>query len=98
MTGKEHSSNYGFVCSVHAPKPGKYKDCDPKSFIGKYVKLGFPCKGGQLEHMWVLVYKAEEDKLFGELDNDPVLTTDFDPPLECGDWIEFKVHEIEDAQ
>lgn len=97
MAGKEHSSNYVLVCPAHEPKPGKYKDCDPKSFIGKHVKLGFPCQMGQTEHMWVLVHKVEEDKLSGELDNDPVLITDFDPPLKCGDWVEFETHEIEDV-
>ncbi len=97
MPDKEPISNYGFVCSSHEPKPGKYKDCDPKTFIGKAVKLGFPCKNGAKEHMWVLVHETENNLLRGELDNDPVLITDFDPPLKCGDWIEFEVHEIEDV-
>lgn len=95
---KEHPPNYRIVCQAHAPKSGKYKDHNPSDFVGKYVKLGFPCKNGATEHMWVLVHEIDGSKLKGELDNDPVYVTDFDPPLKCGDLIEFETHEIEKVE
>lgn len=95
---KEPSSNYGSVCPAHEPKPGRYKDHNPKEFLNRYVKLGFPCKNGSTEHMWVLVYEVNGNKLKGELDNDPVYITDFDPPLKYGDSVEFEMHEIEQIE
>jgi uncharacterized protein DUF2314 len=87
----EDPRNIGAVCDRHAPKAGRYKDADPKTFIGKYVKLGFPSKSGRIEHMWVRVESIEGAELHGVLDNDPVLDVGF----VCGDGVGFTVDEIE---
>lgn len=99
---KEPLSNIGMVCDEHAPKPGKYLGQDPKTFLGKICKLGFPgihpISGREsLEHMWVSVDRiTEKGELQGRLKNDPIFL--FDPPLEHGDGIGFTVDEIEDVQ
>lgn len=90
---REPLANIGHVCPKHSPKAGKFKGQDPKSFIGKFVKLGFPSDRGVLEHMWVKVDKLGEngDELEGTLDNDPVYEVGF----VCGDGVGFNVDEIE---
>lgn len=92
---KEPKSNYGYVCKDHAPKPGKYKDEKAPSFIGKWVKLGFPATDGTIEHMWVKVTHIDKDEIFGYLDNDPTKT--YDPVLEAGTEVAFTIDEIEDV-
>jgi hypothetical protein len=87
----EDPRNIGMVCERHAPQPGRYTGTDPKTFIGKHVKLGFPSKSGRIEHMWVLVESVEGDELRGALANDPVLDVGF----VCGDGVGFVVDEIE---
>lgn len=87
----ENPRNIGVVCSRHAPRPGRYKDVDPRTLIGKYAKLGFPSECGRIEHMWVLVEEMDGGKLYGTLNNDPVLDVGF----VCGDPVGFTVDEIE---
>lgn len=89
----EPQSNIGLVCDKHAPKPNKYSGTDPKNFLHKSVKLGFPSPQG-IEHMRVLVQKigTSGTDLEGTLDNDPV----YDVGYDCGDYIGFDVSEIED--
>ncbi len=92
--------NVATVCPKHSPKPGGFVGQDPKSFIGEFVKLGFPAKWPDgkpsVEHMWV---KVEEllptGELQGSLNQDPVLL--YDEPLTCGDKVAFTVDEIEDV-
>ena len=94
---REPLSNAYAVCSAHASKPGKYAGQDPKSFIGKHVKLSFPAKNrgkATTEHMWVLVERLHKTKgLQGTVNNDPVLECAF----KDGDTVAFGVHEIEDV-
>ncbi len=98
---KEHPSNIGLVCDAHASKPGKFSGNDPKTFLKKFCKLGFKgvnprTKKEITEHMWVFVHEVMEDgELHGTLDNDPVC--ELDPPFVCGDWIGFRVEEIEEV-
>jgi len=92
----ESPRNFGHVCSEHAPKPGKFAGQDPKTFLGKFVKLGFKTKDGtNTEHMWVKVDKVNKinksGELEGVLDNDPVL----DVGYAHGDALAFEVSEIE---
>lgn len=87
----EDRRNIGVVCGCHVPKAGAYKGVDPKTFIGKYVKLGFPSKCGRVEHMWVHVEEMDGGKLYGTLNNDPVLDVGFVD----GDPVGFTVDEIE---
>lgn len=100
---KEPLSNVGMVCGPCAEdrlKPGKFIGQDPATFIGKYVKLGFPAKNpatgaDTTEHMWVKVdgkYEGEEnEELIGTLNNDPILICEY----QCGSQVAFKVAEIE---
>lgn len=92
--------NVATVCPNHAQKPGKYVGQDPASFIGEFVKLGFPAKWPtgepSTEHMWVRVTKLlPSGELQGDLNQDPVLF--YDEPLKCGDEVAFTVDEIEDV-
>lgn len=93
----ESLNNIGYVCPNHAPKSGKYVGQDPKTFIGKYVKLAFDDRNGKMkEHMWVKVvgfHDEQKGELRGVLDNDPV----FEVGYVCGDELAFEVHEIEDV-
>ena len=100
---KEPLSNIGRVCGPCAEerlKPGKFAGQDPATFIGKYVKLGFPVRDPMTgkettDHMWVAVegrYEGKEDKdLIGTLNNDPILVCEY----QCGALVAFKVTEIE---
>lgn len=90
----ENPRNIGVVCDRHAPKPGRYKDVDPQTLIGKFVKLGFPSKCGRIEHMWILVEAVNGDELQGTLNNDPVLDVGF----VCDDGDGFTTDEIEAVQ
>ncbi len=91
---KEPAHNIGFVCKDHQPKPGKYSSHDPKTFLGKYVKLGFPARNsGVVEHMWVKVEEVTDKELIGTLDNDPIK----DVGYLHGDALAFELHEIEDV-
>lgn len=98
---KEPISNIGFVCSEHAPKPGKYTAYDPSKIVGSFCKLGFPCKkpdGSDLiEHMWVEVTEILGESLKGRLDNDPIGVYEGDfKGLSCGDNVEFTLEEVEE--
>jgi uncharacterized protein YegJ (DUF2314 family) len=96
---RELLSNVGRVCKHHAPVAGKFTGQDPASFLGKYVKLGFPAHRPDgtdtTEHMWVLVESLAASnvkaQLTGTLNNDPILETEY----ACGDLIAFDVSEIE---
>jgi len=93
--------NIGLVCADHAPKAGKYAGQEPKTFLGKMVKLGFKAihpltNKESIEHMWVEVTHEIEDgdeRLGGTLDNDPIFICDF----RNGDSLAFNVEEIEDV-
>ncbi len=92
----EPLSNIGVVCPKHASKPGKYAGEDPKKFIGKHVKLGFPAtdprNGRQTtEHMWVKVEGLHEMGLQGTVNNDPILNCEY----KDGSGVAFGVEEIE---
>lgn len=92
-----HKGNVVMVCSDCAPKPGRYAGQDPKSFVGKLVKLAFDAKRSDgtdtKEHMWVFVQEvAVSDWLKGRLDNTPYFTSKF----KLGDQLAFKVADIED--
>jgi len=64
-----------------------------KSFEGKHVKLAFR-DGECVEHMWVLVQKAESpDCMFGVLENFPVLVKN----VSNGDYVQFGMEDLQDA-
>jgi Uncharacterized protein conserved in bacteria (DUF2314) len=95
----QHSGNVIMVCSDCAPKSGSFTGQDPKSFIGKLVKIAFKATkpdGKQTrEHMWVEVREAPAlDWLKGILLNRPYFQTGFDN----GDSVGFRVDEIEDVK
>jgi hypothetical protein len=102
---KESLMNVGLVCDHRAPKPGKYSGQEPHTFVGKYVKLGFPAVHphsgvSTTEHMWVKVTQQVQpgvyqtgEELVGTLDNDPIYVTE----CQCGDEVAFKVDEIEEV-
>jgi hypothetical protein len=99
---REPEDNIGHVCDHHAPKPGKYIGQEPKTFVGKFCKLGFDGRKTSRsdvvvkEHMWVKVERVnDQGELEGVLDNDPVLY--YENGLACGDGIAFTVDEIEDV-
>jgi hypothetical protein len=88
--------NIGLVCPTHASKPGAFTGKDPKTFVGKYVKLGFPAtdprtKLPSTEHMWVKVEGLHEEGLHGVVNNDPVLDCEYSD----GSGVAFGVDEIE---
>lgn len=105
----EHPSNFGFTCEDHAPKPRPdlYGSRPLESFVGKYVKLGFPvipCPEdappqiknmwppfGHKEHMWVMVEKVENGELVGKVNNDPVFALEYPD----GTQVAFSRDEIE---
>lgn len=92
---RESVHNIGLACPEHGPRPGQFTGQDPKTFIGKLVKLGFPTDDQQyrIEHMWVKVDSlgTHGTELEGVLDNDPVFEVGYD----CGDGVGFDVSEIE---
>lgn len=90
------SSNVAMICKECAPKAGHFTGQDPKSFVGKMVKLAFRVKTPDhretLEHMWVKVLNVSvDDWLRGTLDNDPMMETTY----RMGDMVGFQVSEIE---
>jgi hypothetical protein len=89
----EPRANIGFVCSLHAPTPQEhFATWPPEAFLGLYVKRGFGCTNGHVEHMWVLVDSiTDEGALSGRLDNDPV----YDCGLVCGDTVIVPRDQIE---
>ena len=92
---REPRTNWGLVCSDHAPKPDPVLAARPAhAFLGRSVKLAFPYLAHPecLEHMWVFVTAiAGPDWLVGVLDNDPVHNVG----AVCGDQVEFTRDEIE---
>ena len=95
---REPLSNIGFPCKDHEPRAGKFSGTDPRIFIGRLIKLGFPFSnnnGSQSkEHMWVKVLNlGDNTQLEGVLDNDPIRVTDYD----YGSGVGFDVEEIEDV-
>ena len=83
------------------------KDIEPKEdyskwssddFIGKSIKMAFPCDGGRKEYMWVKVEKClcEDDEGFilkGILCNDPI----YFRKLKCGGIVEFCSSDVVDV-
>jgi hypothetical protein len=66
------------VRAEYAPKPGRFKDVDPRDLIGFLVKVGFvghTHDGHEtVEHMWLRVDKAVDDRTMEcEVRNEPVL-------------------------
>jgi hypothetical protein len=97
---KGHQLTFRLICSDCAPKPSPmFLALDPKWFVGRYVKLGFPIPGNEdlrKEHMWVRVNETtdkEGQELVGVLDNDPTATPDW----KIGDVVAFRREEIEDV-
>lgn len=97
----EHTHDDGMVMVCHdcAPKPGKFTGQEPKSFVGKLVKVAFkaftPTGEQTWEHMWVEVTEvAALDWLKGILRNEPCFRCTFSN----GDSVGFKVSEIEDVR
>ena len=94
----EPRSNWGRVHPALAPKPDPaLAELPAAHFLGRYVKLAFPCLQHQdrKEHMWVHVYALLQDgTLLGRLDNDPVHNVG----AQCGDTVQFTRDEIEALQ
>jgi uncharacterized protein YegJ (DUF2314 family) len=66
----------------------------PTWFLGRCVKLAFPCleHPQRLEHIWVYIYGYQPDQsLLGILDNDPVHNVG----AQCGDQVQFRRDQIE---
>lgn len=82
------------VCDECAPKPDpKYLNENPRSFIGKLIKKGFPYKRYNKEHLWVKVTGFKGMKtLTGIIVSDP-LNTD----RKKGDKVRVTLKEIEDV-
>lgn len=74
---REPQSNIRDVCEAHAPRPHSALTCQPlDSFIGRWVRYGFPVCDGSccMEHMWVYItHVVPPSTLVGTLDNDPTL-------------------------
>jgi hypothetical protein len=95
----DHDDKVVMVCGDCAPKAGSFAGQEPKSFIGKLVKVPFKAfkpDGRQTkEHMWVEVLEAPAlDWLKGTLRDTPFLQTDFDR----GDSVGFRVGEVEEVR
>lgn len=98
---KESLSNLNAVCAKHAPQPNpdlvKIAKKSPQTFLGWFVKKGFPAKkpdgSDTIEHMWVKVKEVKDGDLMGELNNDPLL----DCGVALGDLVTVKPDEIEEA-
>ena len=97
----ENPANISAVCgdcSEERLRHGRYTGVDPRTFIGQYVKLGFPATNPadgspSKEHMWVRVERLalHGRGLLGKLDNDPVLVCEY----KFGDDVVFTVADIE---
>ena len=87
------------TCARHTPKPGIAVGADPRTLVGRLVKLCFPCKirGNEgIEAMWVHVDKFDEDldRLEGWVSNIAIY---FDPDEYCyAGRVAFAVNEIAD--
>jgi hypothetical protein len=96
---KEPIENLTFRCEEHAPKPGKYAKELPETFVGKFVKVGFPGirpdNGKEtIEHMWVKITGVTKNgRLRGELNNVPLTQM----PYEVGSTVFLAVDEIEEV-
>jgi len=55
------------------------------------VKAWFEGEDGSVEHMWVLIHFVENQMVYGELNNDPVLLD-----LKCGDKVTIPFSDIEE--
>lgn len=70
---------------------------DPKWFVGRHCKLGFPVPNDpkeRKEYMWVKVLEREGDKeLIGQLANTPVVIRDYN----FGSLLAFETSEIVDV-
>lgn len=91
----EPQDNIYFTCPEHASKPDpKFARMPITTFIGRYIKKGFPEKGtSRTEHLWVEIKEVKnDDTLIGNISNDPTLNVG----LKDGDQVEVKVTEIED--
>lgn len=97
----ENPNNIQAFCAEHSPKPVTF-DGDPKTLVGKHVKLAFETteppeeyadRWPTKEHMWVKVKSVDGETLTGILDNEPA----FLDYVELGDEITFDVNEIEDV-
>jgi hypothetical protein len=92
---REPRSHWGFVRRQTPSKPDAlYALVPPAWFLGRYVKLGFPCLDctDTLEHLWVYVVATQPDQsLQGLIDNDP----EHRIGAVCGDTVHFTRDEIE---
>jgi hypothetical protein len=84
------------VCSDCAPKPGSFTGQDPKSFVGKLVKIAFDATKHDgtktKEHMWVQVREHSAGEwVSGVLVNTPFWKMNF----RKGDQVGLKVSDIE---
>lgn len=88
----EPPENIRHICKNCAKEPdSKYIEFRDEYFINGYVKLKFTCKDTQRKELcWVLVKGVENEKLFGILDNDPILNIGY----LHGDIITFGKDEI----
>lgn len=71
----ESLDNIIHICKKCAKEPDpKYINFSDTYFIDRHVKLKFTCKDtNRTESCWVLVKGTINGKLFGILDNDPIL-------------------------
>jgi len=73
---REPRANWGHVHPALDPKPDpRFLLVPPAWFLGRTVKLAFPCVQypQRREHCWVYVFAYQPDQsLLGVLDNDPV--------------------------
>jgi hypothetical protein len=92
---REPSSNWRFVPPDQVPKPDpRYAALSPAWFLGRFVKLGFPClqTPDVIEHCWVEVVAVRpRGVLHGRLNNDPVHNIG----AVCGDVVAFTRDRIE---
>jgi hypothetical protein len=92
---REPRSNWGHIRRDQAPRPDPALAALPAAhFLGRYVKLGFPClqTPDAKEHMWVYTYAVlADDTLLGRLANDP----EHNVGAVCGDTVQFTRDEIE---
>lgn len=98
MPRREPSTNVGYTCPDHTPRPQRaLAERAPASYVGHHVKRAFPGRArhrGRWEHMWVLVQRVTEDgDLEGLLDNDPVYNVGYS----AGDTVLVPLVMIEDV-
>ena len=99
-THKDHGDAIQWVCGecMAARVDPSLQTKDPASFIGKYVKRGFPTGlsgPGQptVEHMWVKISSVKDGVLRGRLANDPLYIR-----LRCGHRVDVLPEQIEAVQ